>query len=110
MTGNNKLVYLYDDTNTPYGYIYNDTPYYYERNAQGDVVGLYYANGIKIANYTYDAWGNILSITNQWGEDITDLPRHQGINNFASALEDKGFLTEYNWRCEFDGWVWVSFS
>ena len=32
------------------------------------------------------------------------------INNLASDLEDKGFLTEYNWRCEFDGWVWFPFS
>ena len=78
MTGNNKLIYLYDDTGTPYGYIYNDTSYYYEKNAQGDVVGLYYQNGIKIANYTYDAWGNVTSIINQYGEDVTGLPRHQG--------------------------------
>ena len=76
--GYSTRVYLYDDTDSPYGYIYNDTSYYYEKNAQGDVIGLWHQNGVKIANYTYDAWGNILSITNQYGEDVTSRPRHQG--------------------------------
>lgn len=44
--GYNKLIYLYDDTGSPYGYIYNYTEYYFERNAQGDVVALFNTNGV----------------------------------------------------------------
>ena len=77
-TGYNKLVYLYDENGTPYGFVYNDSPYYYDKNLQGDVTGIWNKNGVKIANYTYDAWGNVLSITNQYGEDVTSQPRHQG--------------------------------
>ena len=42
-------------------YSYNGsslTPYYYHRNLQGDVIGIYDANGTQIVKYSYDAWGN----------------------------------------------------
>ncbi|MBP3435408.1 MAG: RHS repeat-associated core domain-containing protein [Clostridia bacterium] len=31
-----------------------------------------------ITSYSYDAWGNVTSIINQYGEDVTGQPRHQG--------------------------------
>ena len=37
--------------------------YYYLFNAQGDIVGIIDVNGIQVVEYTYDAWGNILSVT-----------------------------------------------
>lgn len=78
MTGSNKLVYLYDDTGMPYGYVYNNATYYYERNAQGDVIGIWNTSGVKIANYTYDVWGNVLTITDQNGNDVSNNATHQG--------------------------------
>ncbi|MDD6263308.1 MAG: hypothetical protein PUA83_09545, partial [Clostridiales bacterium] len=41
---------------------YNGTRYYYVKNAQGDVIGLVNGSGAVVAEYAYDAWGNILSI------------------------------------------------
>lgn len=32
--------------------------YYYLRNLQGDVVGIYNTSGTKVGGYAYDAWGN----------------------------------------------------
>jgi RHS repeat-associated protein len=32
--------------------------YYYLRNLQGDVIGIYDTNGNKVVEYVYDAWGN----------------------------------------------------
>ncbi|MDQ0191652.1 RHS repeat domain-containing protein, partial [Alicyclobacillus cycloheptanicus] len=37
------------------------TTYYYVENGHGDVVALTDASGNIVAQYTYDAWGNILS-------------------------------------------------
>ena len=33
-------------------------PYYFRKNLQGDVTAIYDADGTKIGEYTYDAWGN----------------------------------------------------
>lgn len=40
-------------------------------NTRGDVIGICSASGVMIVNYTYDAWGNVLSVTNQDGAEIT---------------------------------------
>ena len=32
--------------------------YWFERNLQGDIVGVYDKSGTKLISYTYDAWGN----------------------------------------------------
>ena len=37
--------------------------YYYVYNAQGDVIGIIDSNGTKVVEYTYGAWGEILSVT-----------------------------------------------
>ena len=42
---------------------YNDIVYYYVTNLQGDVVAILNADGDPVVQYTYDAWGNILSIS-----------------------------------------------
>ena len=42
---------------------YNGTEYYYAKNAQGDITGIVNTSGTIVVEYTYDAWGNILSTT-----------------------------------------------
>ena len=37
--------------------------YYVTTNAQGDVLGLYTGAGVQVASYEYDAWGNVISMT-----------------------------------------------
>ena len=56
---NNTLVPLYDNEDSVCGIIYNGTPYYFLKNLQGDVISITDADGTAIANYTYDAAGNI---------------------------------------------------
>ena len=43
----------------------NATPvyYYYALNSRGDVIGLYDDTGALYAKYTYDVWGNPVSVT-----------------------------------------------
>ena len=62
------LDFIYDESGKPCALIYTNgtaTPltYYYVLNLQGDVVGLVNANGESKANYTYNAWGEVLTAT-----------------------------------------------
>ena len=39
------------------GILYNGTPYYFQKNLQGDVIAIADQNGEVVARYRYDAWG-----------------------------------------------------
>ena len=66
-TGSEYIVFLYDENGVAYGLLLkNGTTeeyYYYVYNAQGDVIGIIDSNGTKVVEYTYGAWGEILSVT-----------------------------------------------
>ena len=59
------LYYLYDENGAPIGMQYRTSNYasgvfdffFFDKNLQGDVIGIYNADGEKICTYTYDAWG-----------------------------------------------------
>jgi len=57
MTVGNDVLYFTSDTVT-----YNNTVYYYVTNLQGDIVAILNSSGTAVVQYTYDAWGNTLSI------------------------------------------------
>ena len=49
--------YLYDDSGI-IGMVKDGTGYYFHRNIQGDVVGVYNSSGTKLVTFKYDAYGN----------------------------------------------------
>ena len=59
------LYYLYDENGAPIGLQYRTSDYasgifdffFFDKNLQGDIIGIYNADGEKICTYTYDAWG-----------------------------------------------------
>ena len=69
-TGDQVLTFYYDDQGSPVSVELNGTRYYYHRNLQGDVIGLYIYTGAQVVSYTYDPWGKLLSITDTSGTDI----------------------------------------
>ena len=77
------LDFVYDESGRPFALIHQTDgvgitlcTYYYVLNLQGDVVKLVTASGDVVANYEYDAWGNILS---QSGEMASINPlRYRG--------------------------------
>ena len=49
--------YLYDNSGI-IGMVKDSTGYYFHRNIQGDVVGVYNSSGTKLVTFKYDAYGN----------------------------------------------------
>lgn len=61
--GSNTLYFAYDVSGAPLSVTYNGTNYYYATNIQGDVTAILNTSGTAVVEYTYDAWGNILTTT-----------------------------------------------
>ena len=58
-TGNDTIIFMYDNNGDIFGFTYNGTPYYYVKNAQNDVFLILDENGYAQVLYQYDAWGNV---------------------------------------------------
>ena len=79
---NNMIYYIRDENGELIGLKYNEKIYFYKKNYQGDIIGIYDSNYNLIVNYKYDSWGNIISITDDNGNNITDTNNIGIINPF----------------------------
>ena len=66
------LEYYYDESGIA-SFRYNGTLYYYVKNLQGDIIGIMDNSGAVVVEYTYDAWGNILSITGSLASTVGQI-------------------------------------
>lgn len=71
--GDNTLYFAYDASGTPISVTWNGTTYYYATNLQGDVMAILDGTGTAMVEYTYDAWGNILSTTGSMADTLGEL-------------------------------------
>ena len=76
-TDNATLFFYYDTENSPVALSYNGKMFYYVKNLQGDIVKILDEDGNEKANYVYNAWGNILSQSNDELSSINPL-RYRG--------------------------------
>ena len=52
-----SLIPLYDNEDSVCGILYNNVPYYFLKNLQGDVIAIVDKDAETVARYSYDAWG-----------------------------------------------------
>ena len=68
-TSGNVTIYVYDGTGSPIGFQYHGADYaagewdayWYIKNIQGDIVGIYDSYESRVMQYSYNAWGACLS-------------------------------------------------
>ena len=70
--GSEHMMFGHSPDGVPLSIVYDDLLYYYVTNLQGDVVAILDATGAEVVTYTYDAWGNLLSVG---GSKATTLGR-----------------------------------
>ena len=56
------LYYIYDDSANILGFKYNGLQYYYQKNYQNDIIGIYDSDYNLVVTYKYDAWGKVISV------------------------------------------------
>lgn len=61
--GTDKIYYTYDAADKLVSMNLNGTEYYYIRNGQNDIIGLFDSSGAQVVTYTYDSWGKLISTT-----------------------------------------------
>ena len=77
------LYYIYNDVDNLVGFKYNNDLYYYQKNAQEDIIGILDSSYSLVAKYEYDSWGSITSVVDANGNDISNNFIHIGnINPF----------------------------
>ena len=73
-TGDEYILFLYDENGAAYGLIVRngtqEATYYYIFNLQGDIIGILDSNGNAVVNYTYNAWGELQSVTGSMAETL----------------------------------------
>ena len=82
-TGENVIYYIYSDVDGLIGFKYNDNIYYYQKNCNNDIIKILDNNYNIVGIYNYDSWGNIMSITDKDGNDVSNNLEHiANINPF----------------------------
>ena len=66
------LYYIYNEDEV-LGFVYDGVTYYYHKNILGDVIGILDSNYQEIVTYSYDAYGNILSIVDNSTNNIGEI-------------------------------------
>ena len=73
-TGDDLIVFLYDDKGTPYGMFTVldgvQQYFFYLYNAQGDVIAIIDDYAERVVNYEYSAWGELLSVTGSKADTV----------------------------------------
>lgn len=67
---NDLIQYLRDSNHRLIGFKYNDTLYYYQKNYQNDIIGIYDSDYNLVVTYKYDAWGKVISTTDTTTNNI----------------------------------------
>ncbi len=80
-SGADNVYYTYDASNDLVSMNLNGVEYYYIRNAQGDIIGLFDKTGAQVVSYTYDTWGKLISIKDKDGKDVTTDTTNVGYKN-----------------------------
>lgn len=72
-TPSNVKQYYYDANDAVIGFRYSGADYYFRKNLQGDVIAIINSSGTKVVEYTYSAWGEVLSVTGTLASTIGQI-------------------------------------
>ena len=70
---NNIIVSLFDNKGKICGIVFNDNPFYFIKNLQGDIISVTNKNGTVIARYSYDAWGVCTIVSDSSNCNIAEI-------------------------------------
>ena len=64
------LYYKRAGENELVGFEYDNESYYYRKNYQNDITGIYNSNYELICEYEYDSYGDLISVKDGYGNEV----------------------------------------
>ena len=77
-TGSGYTLRYYYDGAELVGFNFNNQDYFYEKNLQGDITGIYNTQGTLVGSYSYDAWGKCRVNVDTTGAAFVNPFRYRG--------------------------------
>ena len=77
-TGSGYTLRYYYDGAELVGFNFNNQDYFYEKNLQGDITGIYNTSGTLVGSYSYDAWGKCRVNFDSTGAAFVNPFRYRG--------------------------------
>jgi len=97
-----KLKFIYHN-NSIVGFIYNNNKYYYKKNYNNDIVGIYNTNHTLICRYVYDCLGNHkMIINNQINYVLADINPFRFHSNYFDIETGLYFINGRYFDSEID--------
>ena len=62
--------------------VFNGNKYYYKKNNQRDIIGIYDSNYNLVVEYQYDVYGKVISIKDKTGKEVTNSNHIGKINPY----------------------------
>ncbi|MBQ6862975.1 MAG: hypothetical protein IJO14_01930 [Clostridia bacterium] len=72
-SGNDRITFMFDANGSAFGFYYNNAPYFFIKNIQGDVTAITDFAGRVIGTYTYDAWGNLIESASDLSDEVAAM-------------------------------------
>jgi len=75
----------------------NESEYFYIRNGQGDITGLFDSSGTQVVSYSYDSWGRFINadeITGVTGELHSHNMFAYCKNDHINETDSTGFIVD----------------
>ncbi len=72
-SGNDRITFMFDANGSAFGFYYNNAPYFFIKNIQGDVTAITNFAGTVIGTYTYDAWGNLIPEASDLSDEVAAM-------------------------------------
>jgi RHS repeat-associated protein len=68
-----EILYMYDSAGNIIGMNYENNIYFFEKNVQNDIIGIYNQSGKKVVSYIYDSWGKLVKMDGEMASTIGEI-------------------------------------
>ena len=102
---NYSIVPMYDNKDSVCGIQYNDEPYYFQKNLQGDIIAIVDKESNTVVQYSYDAWGVCTITEDNSGNNIAEVNSYRYRGYYFDVEIGMYYLQSRYYNPEIGKWI-----